>query len=162
MHSYIFTSSPNINDNTISLSSSFLNRQQFQQYIHPYRWDPRLHLCNRGSASGDGDVERVPSRPASSLGGVSEQVLRRRWLQVCSLHFHSSRKRRRVSDDGSFLLSRELLQMPSSACAYIRYEKELVSSRLLSIILFLLLKEKLWMFSTSHVLLLYLSVKKLN
>lgn len=78
---------------TISLSSF-----QIQQFLDPDRRDPRLHICNGGSASGDGDVERVPSRTASSLGGVSEQVLRRRWLQVCSLHFHSPRKRRRVSE----------------------------------------------------------------
>ncbi len=36
-------------------------------------------------AAADGDVECVPSRSASSLGGVSEQVLPRRWLQVPSL-----------------------------------------------------------------------------
>lgn len=74
------------------------SRLGLQQYTDPDRWDPRLRIRNGGSAAGDGDAKRVPARSASPLGRVSEQILRRRWLQVRSFHFHSHRKRRRLMD----------------------------------------------------------------
>lgn len=73
-----------------------LKKKQVQQLVDPDRWDNRVHIRHGGSAAGDGDTECVPSRTASTLGRVSEQILRRRWLQVRSFLFHSYRKRRRV------------------------------------------------------------------
>ena len=45
----------------------------------------RVCVCDVRRVAADGDTERLPPRSASPLGGVSEQVLPRGWLQVPSI-----------------------------------------------------------------------------
>ena len=40
------------------------------------------HSADNWHSPGDGGSVCLPSRPTSSLGGVPEQVLRRRWIQI--------------------------------------------------------------------------------
>lgn len=55
---------------------------QVWQLCDPINRASGFRLCNGFYIAYDGNTERISSRSASSLGGVSEQVLPRRWLQV--------------------------------------------------------------------------------
>lgn len=69
-------------------ADAFYHLPQVQQYHHTHRRDRNICLRDGRCAPGNGDLECFPTRPAAPLGRVSEQVLRRRRLQVFSLLIH--------------------------------------------------------------------------
>ena len=55
---------------------------QIQQYRHSHHWHRRVRLCYYRCSTCDGNIKCILARIEASLGGVPEQVLRGRWIQV--------------------------------------------------------------------------------
>ena len=48
-----------------------------------------VHNCHSGCADGDGDSVSILACIASALGGIPEQVLPWRWLQICTVQLYN-------------------------------------------------------------------------
>lgn len=56
--------------------------RQVQQCPHPNRRHRCVYLCHCWRAACDGNIECIPACFKASLGGVPEQILRGRWVQI--------------------------------------------------------------------------------
>ena len=67
-----------------------LKHLQVRQLEHPNNRNSSFYMCNCGSFTSDGNSERIPTRFEAPLGGVSEQILCRRWIQIFPLLLFSA------------------------------------------------------------------------
>ena len=66
----------------IAIEESITHILQVQQFDHSNSRNGRFHFCNCGSFTNYGNTKRIPTRLEAPLGGVSEQILCWRWIQI--------------------------------------------------------------------------------
>lgn len=81
-----------------TLTFCFGRVAQVQEPLHSRSWYHRVYIRNSWCAAGNGNTQCLPTRTASSLGRIHEQILRRRWAQIPSILIYSNWWRRRVID----------------------------------------------------------------